>query len=110
MMKREYSTGSGRATSSDERPAQCWWVYLLRCADATLYAGVTTDVERRMRQHNGEASGGARYTASRRPVELVWRQACPSRSVAQTMEAKVKQLSRSQKQDLIRGMLTWSES
>ncbi|MEW6253246.1 MAG: GIY-YIG nuclease family protein, partial [Planctomycetota bacterium] len=43
-----------------------WWVYLVRCADGTLYTGITTDVERRLAEHNGAAGGGARYTRSRR--------------------------------------------
>lgn len=47
-----------------------WYVYLLRCADATLYCGVTTDMERRLREHNA-GSRGAKYTRARRPVELV---------------------------------------
>lgn len=110
MMKREYSTASGSATSSAEHSAQRWRVYLVRCADDTLYAGVTTDVDRRVRQHNGEVSGGARYTANRRPVELAWQQACSSRSLAQMMEAQVKQLSRAEKHNLIRGLLTLDAS
>ncbi|MGB0189286.1 MAG: GIY-YIG nuclease family protein, partial [Aequoribacter sp.] len=51
-----------------------WIVYILNCADGTLYTGVTTDVERRLRQHNGEIVGGARYTRVRRPVAIVWQQ------------------------------------
>ena len=47
-----------------------WYVYLLRCADATLYCGVTTDMERRLREHNA-GRRGAKYTRARRPVELV---------------------------------------
>ena len=47
-----------------------WSVYLLRCADGTLYCGVTTDVERRLAMHNGKKPGGARYTRGRRPVTL----------------------------------------
>ena len=47
-----------------------WHVYLLRCADDTLYCGVTTDLDRRLAQHNGRLAGGARYTRPRRPVAL----------------------------------------
>ena len=49
-----------------------WYVYLLRCADATLYCGVTTDMERRLREHNA-GSRGAKYTRARRPVDLLAR-------------------------------------
>ena len=58
-----------------------WYVYLLRCADATLYCGVTTDMERRLREHNA-GSRGAKYTRARRPVELVCCVAQPDASSA----------------------------
>jgi len=48
-----------------------WHVYLLQCADGTLYCGVTTDLARRLKAHNGEAPGGAAYTRGRRPVKLL---------------------------------------
>ena len=47
-----------------------WQVYLLRCADQSLYAGVTTDLDRRLQQHNGQLAGGARYTQARRSTRL----------------------------------------
>ena len=78
-----------------------WYVYLLRCADDSLYAGVATNVERRLKQHNGELAGGARYTRGRRPVQLVWQESCDSRSTAQGREALIKKLSRKQKLQLI---------
>ena len=82
-----------------------WWVYLLRCADDTLYTGSTTDVERRLAQHN--AGKGAKYTRARRPAELVYREPCGSRSEALRREAAIKGLSRAEKLALIaRGGLT----
>jgi putative endonuclease len=83
--------------------AECWQVYLLRCADGSLYAGVARDLERRVRQHNGELVGGARYTRGRRPVELVWSEASENRSAAQAREAELRQLSRARKLALISG-------
>lgn len=80
-----------------------WFVYILRCADDTLYSGITTDPERRLRQHNGDISGGARYTRPRRPVELVWQEPQPDRSAASRREAALKKLTRSQKLQLISG-------
>ena len=71
-----------------------WFVYLLRCADDTLYCGVTTDVARRVREHNGEAPGGARYTRSRRPVALAASVPCADRAQAQRLEARIKALPR----------------
>ena len=75
------------------------FVYLVECADGTLYAGWTTDLIRRMKAHNG--GKGARYTRSRRPVKLVYREECESRGAALRREAALRRLSRSQKLELI---------
>ena len=77
-----------------------WFVYLVRCSDGSFYAGVTTDLERRVRQHNGEIVGGATYTRARRPVVLAWYEVCEDRSVAQRREYSVRRLSRREKQRL----------
>jgi putative endonuclease len=54
-----------------------WCVYMLRCADSTLYTGVTTDVSRRVAEHNSGIKGkGAKYTAARQPVTLVYEESC----------------------------------
>jgi len=75
--------------------ARDWFLYALRCADDTLYTGVTTDVRRRVREHN--SGRGARYTSGRRPVRLigVWRFA--NQSAAQKAEARFRKLSRTEK-------------
>ena len=71
---------------------QTYYVYILECGDGTFYTGITTDVKRRLRQHNGEIVGGAKYTAARRPVELLTQSvAIESRSLASKLEYKVKQ-------------------
>ena len=67
-----------------------WFVYLVRCADSSFYTGVTTNLARRLRQHNGEIAGGAGYTRGRRPVCLVWSEACIDRSHAQRREYVVR--------------------
>ena len=77
-----------------------WFVYLVQCSDGSFYAGVTTDLERRVRQHNGEIVGGATYTRARRPVALAWYEVCEDRSVAQQREYSVRRLSRRGKQRL----------
>jgi putative endonuclease len=74
-----------------------WYVYVLRCADGSLYTGVARDLQRRLLQHNGELAGGSRYTRGRRPVELVWSDTELDRSAAQRREASIKKLSRAQK-------------
>lgn len=75
-------------------------LYILRCADNTLYTGITTDVERRVLEHNASPKGAA-YTRGRRPVELVYQQEYPTRSLAQQAESRIKCLSRQEKLRLI---------
>ena len=76
-----------------------WYVYMLRCGDGSLYTGSTTDVERRLREHQGGT--GARYTRSRPPVTLAYTEEAPDRSAAQRREAAIKKLPRAQKLKLI---------
>lgn len=78
-----------------------WHVYVLRCADDSLYTGVAVDVARRLQQHNGELAGGARYTSGRRPVELLWSESAGNRSEAQQREAAIKKMSRREKMALV---------
>lgn len=72
-----------------------WQVYVLRCADQSLYTGITTDVRRRLHQHN-TGRGGA-YTRSRRPVRLVYAEAAGRRADALRREAALKRLTRREK-------------
>ncbi len=74
-----------------------WCVYVLRCADGSLYTGITTDIARRIAEHNGDGRLGARYTRSRRPVELVYVEAAGSRAEAARREAAIKRLDRPRK-------------
>jgi putative endonuclease len=78
-------------------------VYILRCADGTLYTGYATDVEKRLREHNGELKGGAtaRYTRGRRPVSLLYTESFATRSEALKREYAIKQLSKDAKLALI---------
>ena len=79
-----------------------WFVYMLRCADDTLYSGITTDPKRRLEEHNGIIKGkGAKYTAARRPVYLVYKQSCKDRSSAASKEAALKKLTRAEKEELL---------
>ncbi|WP_299199099.1 GIY-YIG nuclease family protein [uncultured Amphritea sp.] len=79
----------------------CWYVYILRCADDSLYTGVTTDTGRRVKEHNQNDRLGAKYTRVRRPVSLVYRESCNSRSEACKREAQIKALSRAAKLKLL---------
>ncbi|MFK8048675.1 MAG: GIY-YIG nuclease family protein [Halioglobus sp.] len=81
-----------------------WHVYILECADGTLYTGVARDLDRRLLQHNGEKPGGPKYTSGRRPVSLRWSAGAENRGVAQQREAAIKKLSRAGKQKLIKSL------
>jgi putative endonuclease len=84
------------------KPAdKSWSVYILRCADNSLYTGVALDVDKRLNEHNGADKNGARYTRGRRPVKLVYQETSDSRSAACKREAAIKRLKKSQKEDLI---------
>ncbi|HEX2022088.1 MAG TPA: GIY-YIG nuclease family protein [Candidatus Thermoplasmatota archaeon] len=72
-----------------------WHVYVVACADGTLYCGATNDLARRIAAHN--AGRGARYTRGRRPVRLLWSEAHEGRSAALRREAAVKRLPRAGK-------------
>ena len=80
-----------------------YYTYILRCADDTLYAGITTDIERRVDEHNGVLPGGARYTSGRGPVRLVYSAEFVDRSSATKEECRIKNLTRSEKEDLVGG-------
>lgn len=83
------------------------FVYVLKCADDTLYTGYTTDLDKRLTEHNGEGdtkttlSAGAKYTRGRRPVEIVYHEKFGTRSEAMQREYAIKQLKRKEKEELI---------
>ena len=79
-----------------------WKVYLLRCSDDSLYCGTTTDIERRLHEHNHGI--GARYTRSRLPVRLVWSSCDLTKSVAFKEEYRIKRLSKLLKEELVAGV------
>jgi putative endonuclease len=78
-----------------------WHIYILKCADKTFYTGITTDLERRVREHN-DSKLGARYTKSRRPVKLVYCRKIKNRPLAMKEELRIKRLSRPEKIKLIK--------
>ena len=78
-----------------------WYVYILRCSDDSLYTGVTTDLARRVEEHN-QGSRGARYTRARRPVQLVYHEEAENRSIAQRREYAIRTLPGPAKRRLIR--------
>ena len=89
----------------NQNPAQAaasvWFLYILRCRDESFYTGVTTDIDRRIREHQeGRAS---RFTRTRRPIVLVYQEKCGSRSEALSRECAVKTMSRRAKENLVAG-------
>ncbi|OGW85542.1 MAG: endonuclease [Omnitrophica bacterium RIFCSPLOWO2_01_FULL_45_10] len=76
-----------------------WYVYILRCADGVVYTGSTTDVDRRVKEHNHKKGGGC--TRGRLPVKLIYRETYPTRSQAQSREAQIKKWPRQKKLALI---------
>ena len=78
-----------------------FYVYILTCADGTLYVGSTSDIEKRLHQHN-HAKNGAHYTKIRRPVVLSYKEEVETYAVARKREAELKRLTRQQKLDLIK--------
>lgn len=94
MKAKEERAAYGSGTGS-------WLLYILECSDGSFYTGVTNDLDRRLRAHqDGTAS---RYTRTRRPVVLVYREECGSRAQALSRECAVKSLSRQLKEELVRG-------
>jgi putative endonuclease len=77
-----------------------WYLYVVQCSDGTLYTGVSTDIDRRVREHNG-SKRGAKYTKTRRPVRLVWSKEFNNRSEAQSAEYNFKKLFHKQKWEII---------
>ncbi|MCD8147436.1 MAG: GIY-YIG nuclease family protein [Clostridiales bacterium] len=78
-----------------------WWVYMVRCGDGTLYTGIAADVDRRAEVHN--RGRGAKYTRSRLPVQVVYREEWPSKGEALRREKAIKGLTRREKLALING-------
>lgn len=78
-----------------------WHIYMLKCSDGSIYTGITTDLTRRVDEHNS-SSKGAKYTRVRRPVELIYSESHSDKSSASKREHQIKQLSKIQKLSLIK--------
>ena len=79
-----------------------WYVYVVRCQDGSLYTGITTNLQRRIVEHNSGPAAAA-YTRSRRPVTLVYQERVLSRSAAAKREAEIKRMEKPDKEDMISG-------
>ena len=85
-------------TKQSETPT--WWVYFLRCNDNSLYAGVTTDIHRRISEHNNSKLG-AKYTRARRPVILAYLEEADNKSLACKREYQIRHLTKLKKELLV---------
>jgi len=85
---------------TEQNKTSTWWVYLLRCNDNSLYAGVTTDIHRRIGEHNNSKLG-AKYTRARRPVSLAYLEEASNKSLACKREYQVRHLTKPQKEKLV---------
>lgn len=83
-----------------KRKTDTWWVYLLRCNDNSLYAGVTTDIHRRIDEHNNSKLG-AKYTRAKRPVSLAYLEEADNKSTACKREYQIRQLTKLKKEQLV---------
>ena len=78
-----------------------WYVYLLRCSDNSLYAGITTDINRRLNEHNNSNKLGSKFTRVRRPVKLAYAEKAADRKTASRQEYQLKKLNKQKKEMLV---------
>ena len=78
-----------------------WYLYLIRCRDESLYTGISTDVNRRFHQHQGEGNAGSKYLKGRGPLTLVFQKRLGNKTLALKVEGKVKKLSKGRKENLV---------
>ena len=78
-----------------------WSVYIIRCADKSLYTGIATDVERRFAEHQLQGPKSAKYTRGRGPLQLVYSRVIGTRSEATSEEYRIKQLKKKDKENLV---------
>jgi len=94
--------GLKRIPPKKVKPADRWYLYLLRCGDNSLYTGITNNLERRLKMH--QAGKASRYTRTHAPVEMVYSETCGDRSSALIRECEVKEWSRVKKEFLVAGI------
>ena len=85
-----------------------WCVYVVKCSDDSLYCGITTDIDRRVYEHNFSKKA-AKYTRARRPVKLVFKSALMSRSFAASVEAKFKKLKTDKKKEIVNDLKSFND-
>lgn len=94
-------------STATDAPSSCWFIYLVRTGANSLYAGISTDPERRLRQH--QSGKGARALRGKGPLTLVWRQQVEDKSQALRLEYRLKQQSKAFKERLVQDPALWDE-
>ena len=88
-------------TLNEQTGEPVWSVYLVRCADGSLYTGIATDVDRRLTEHGQASSKGAKYLRGKGPLQLVFKKPIGAKGLALSVEGRIKKLSRARKEALI---------
>lgn len=97
------------ALESCSDSATAWCVYLLRCADNSLYAGISLDPDRRCLEHNQQRSRASRYVWARRPAQIAWQRSVANHSLALKLEIRLKRLSKAKKEQLLLNDGVWEQ-
>lgn len=90
-----------KVINKEDQSGPNWYVYILRCADGSLYTGIAKSLAKRVAEHNSSGKACAKYTRSRQPVSLVYFETCASRSEATKRELAIKRLPKSSKEALV---------
>lgn len=109
MLEKEESAKKNMVKNKNDNKlsAEVWFLYILRCKDGSLYTGITKDLERRFKMHTeGRAS---RYTRTRRPLKLVYKEVCQSHTQALVRECQIKEFSKEKKEKLATSHIFISE-
>ena len=88
---------------------ETWFLYLIRCKDNSLYTGITTDVKRRFKEHQGNDRKGSKYLRGKAPLKLVLKKKIGDKSLVSKVEAKVKKLPKTRKELLVKGKIKIKE-
>ena len=89
---------------SSKFESSIWSVYIIRCADSTLYTGISTNVTRRFEEHTGSSPRSAKYLRGRAPLELIYSKEIGTQSEATIEECRIKSLTKAQKLNLVVGL------
>lgn len=93
-------------TGNDSVKPRVWHLYIVRCGDGSLYTGISTDVARRVREHQCGGPRASRYLRTRGPIDVIFAQLIGDRSAALRAEWAIKRLEKTQKEALVRGQLS----